>query len=239
MNQNDIDITSMEITMVYIHELYSLCEAIVRETDEIFSEAVIPEKYESIQVSPVLHSRINSVLLYSANIKKLIKTPKTRRNNESKKRFELRQQRNEIFDDLLKNIEINEIFNSKVRNTLEHFEEHLDKLNLKLSEPNSKIKNEYSGAVYNIAFSDWKALKYDVYPIRLYIVKEQKFYNFEWSIDIGKIAKEAKEIKNRLEQIKDFKDKDSGGLIKAWSFTLKIHQEEGEDFRIDQEPDED
>ena len=216
-NNASIDILSTELKSVYLHELYYLCESILRETSEIFKEAAIPKKGYMIQVSPVLHSRINSVLLYSANLKKLITTHEQKGKKESRKKFNLRQQRKKLFDELLEGIELKEIFNNQVRNRIEHFDEHLDDLNLKLNEPKSKIKNNYPAAAYNMTFSEWKLMQPDVYPIRLYISKEKTFYNFDSSINIGKIEEEAKAIRNRIKELELFKDDESGGLIVNWS----------------------
>ena len=207
----------MELVIIYLHELYYLCDSILRETTNIFEGATIPSEGYMVQVSPVLHSRINSVLLYSANIRKLITTEEKKGKKESRKKYEIRQQRKELFDDLLKDINLKEITNSKVRNTLEHFEEYLDDLNLKLEKPNSEIKKDYPAAAYNMTFSEWQVFRPDVYPIRLYISKEQTFYNFNWSIDLGEIAKEAKAIQERLKTLDMFKENEAGGLLTQWS----------------------
>lgn len=221
-NKSSINIFNMELVGVYLHELYYLCESILRETTEIFKEENIPSEGYVIQVSPVLHSRINSVLLYSSNIKKLITTNEQKGKKESRKKYDIRQQRKELFDELLEGIKIKEISKSKVRNTIEHFDQYLDDLNLKLDEPKSKLKNKYPAAAYNMTFSEWKVMQPDVYPIRLYISKQRTFYNFDWFINIGEIASETRNIQDRLNTLDMFKGKESGGLLAKWHHENKV-----------------
>lgn len=118
-----------------------------------------------------------------------------------------------LFKDLLSGIDIKEIKESKVRNTIEHFEEYLDNLNIGLESPKSKVKERHASAAYNMTFSDWQVINPEVYPIRLYIAKEKKLYNFEWSVDIGKIYSESLNIIERLKRLKQFKEEGAGGLL--------------------------
>lgn len=90
--KQQIDILKTELIFVYLNELLYLCEGIRRECEQIFEEANVPEKGHSIQIAPVLHSRINSVLIYAANIKKLITTKEHKDKKESRRKFQLRQQ---------------------------------------------------------------------------------------------------------------------------------------------------
>ena len=92
-------------------------------------------------------------------------------------------------------IKLAELLNAKVRNTLEHFDEYLDEANLALSDarvPPSPM------AAYNMVLSRWDAINPRVYPIRLYISAERKFYNMKWSVDLDAINKEASAIAERL-----------------------------------------
>lgn len=210
-----IDITKTKMLSVYLHELFYLCLSVNRECDEIFNEARVPETGYVIQVSPVLHSRINSVLIYASNIRKLISTAEHRNKKESRRQFQIRKQRELRFSQLLEGIDIKEIHNSKLRNTIEHFEEYLDDLILELEKESNKIKSQHGAAAYNMTFSEWQLMSPSVYPIRLYISKEKKLYNFQWSIDIGKIYDESLEILARLKTLKPFGEdvNESGGLL--------------------------
>lgn len=209
----EIDIMKSELCMVYINELYYLCEAIKRECDGIFSEAKVPADGYMIQVSPVLHSRINSVLIYATNIKNLIYTPKDKKKKESVKKYNMRKARAELFEGILSGLSIKEIKNNKVRNTLEHFDEYLDECNLELAKTYTDLKKNHGAAAYNMTFSNKKVIQPDVYPIRLYISDEKKFYNFDWSIDIGMIYDEALSVLKRLKDLELLKEGKSGGLL--------------------------
>jgi hypothetical protein len=210
-----VNIIQSKMISVYLHELFYLCLSVKRECEEIFLEAKIPEKGYMIQVSPVLHSRINSVLIYSANIKKLISTPENKGKKESTRRYQLRKQRESMFSEFLNGIEIKEINNNKVRNTIEHFEEYLDELNLELENETNEIKAKHNSAAYNMTFSEWQVINPAVYPLRLYIANEKKLYNFDWSIDIGKIYNESLEILRRVKTLRQFENDDDeiGGML--------------------------
>lgn len=209
----EIDIMKSELFRVYINELYYLCEAIKRECDGIFDEAKVPDDGYMIQVSPILHSRINSVLIYATNIKNLIYTPKDKKKKESVKNYRMRKARAELFEGILSGLSIKEIKNNKVRNTLEHFDEYLDECNLELAKAYTDLKKNHSLAAYNMTFSNMKVIQPDVYPIRLYIADEKKFYNFDWSIDIGMIYDEALSILERLKELNLLGESKSGGLL--------------------------
>ncbi len=224
--KQELDIVESEFMQIYLHEMYSLCEGINRECKEIFREATVPFGHNLLSVSPILHSRIYSVLIYAANLKKLAFPTRHRKKNEGTGTYKLRNQRADLFEEILNELPIKEIKNSKVRNTLEHFDEYLDESNVKLDKKHNKekLKDKHGFAAYNMAFSRWETFDRKVYPIRLYIAEEKKFYNLDWSIDIGKIDNEAKLILERLNDLELLKGKESGGLL----IPLGVEQQENE-----------
>jgi hypothetical protein len=91
------------------------------------------------------------------------------------------------------------------------FDEYLDEANLKLSR---EIQPPSPMAAYNMVFSHWEVTNPKVYPVRLYISSERKFYNLKWSVDIGKIYKEATAILSELKKLPEFsQQKELGGLM--------------------------
>lgn len=107
-------------------------------------------------------------------------------------------------------IPLAELVNVKIRNSLEHFNEYLDEANLAVSE--AKIPPSPMVA-YNMILSHWEAFNPRVYPIRVYISSERKFYNMKWSIDLGAMNTEASAIVARLQALPGFSDKESPGAL--------------------------
>ncbi|MFL1616451.1 hypothetical protein GHT89_17865 [Acinetobacter baumannii] len=214
-SKQDINILESDLMSIYIQELYSLCEGINRECEEIFKEATVSSDHNTMSVSPVLHNRIYSVLIYAANIKKLAFPVRHKKAKEKTATYKLRNQRADLFEKILENVSIKEIHNNKVRNTLEHFDEYLDEANVVLNTEHKKRKlaEEHGYAAYNLSLSRWNVFDRKIYPIRVYIAEEKTFYNLKWSIDIGKIDSEARAILDCINALELSKEKKSGGLL--------------------------
>lgn len=154
-----------------------------------------------IQVSHEIHSQINHVVINAANIKKIISSPLPKQKKESAKNFKVRKQRESFFKRFLVGLDLKEIFNTDVRNKLEHFDEYLDTMALKLMDEKSDIITDYDAATYNMVFSQPEVLKGQIYPIRLYITSEKTFYHMKWSVNIQNLYDEVNRIIERLEQL--------------------------------------
>lgn len=205
---NRVKVEESRFFSVYIHELWRLADEIKVHCEKIFEEAKIPDKGYLIQVSPSLHSNIMYVLINAANFKKLVFTPPDRFKNETKKVYEYRKERSHLLKQIITGLDISEIQDNKVRNTLEHFDDYLDKENIRFSGTKEPL---VVPAAYNMTFSNWNVYNPKVYPIRLYISDERKFYNMGFSIDIGKIYDEATLIINRIHELGLFKNIDEPG----------------------------
>lgn len=195
---------------LYIHELWWLANGIREKTERLFSKAKVPDEGNTIQASPELHSLIASVLSDAANIKKLLVTPNGKLNGESGRQFRLRRARAKALYSLLDGIQLAELLTAKVRNTLEHFDEYLDRANIAITEarnPPSPV------AAYNMVLSRWEAFNPRVYPIRLYISAERKFYNMKWSVDLDAMNKEASSIVEKLKPFMGAAEGGPGGLM--------------------------
>ena len=207
----DSKIEETKLFSLYIHELWWLAHGVKTKAEKLFFEAKVPDEGYIIQVNPELHSLIASALSDAANLKKLLVTPSTRLNGESGRQFRLRKARSGFLNKLVDGIALNELFNSKVRNTLEHFDEYLDEANLAVSE--AKVPPAPMAA-YNMVFSHWEVITPRVYPVRLYISSERKFYNMKWSINFDVIHKEASAILERISALPGFSEKEGpGGLM--------------------------
>ncbi|MEX5490782.1 hypothetical protein ABFV43_18365 [Pseudomonas fulva] len=194
---------------LFYYEVLWLSHSIVKKCEEIFSKCRIPDHGHMIQVDPDIHSKISSVLSDAANIKKLIQTQGVKLKGENAVRFKLRKERARVLDLALADLGLREIFNHKVRNTLEHFDEYLDETNYELS---SKAELG-TMAAYNLVISHWEVTNPRLYPIRLYVASEMKFYNMKWSVDIGQIHKEAVLIIDKLRAMPALTNQEPGGVM--------------------------
>lgn len=191
----DVKLEDTKLLTLYFHELWWLAHGIKTKADRLFAEATVPDTGYVIQVNPELHSVIASLLSDAANLKKLVITPSARLNGESGQQFRLRKARAAVLREAIAGIPLTEMLNAKVRNTLEHFDEYLDEANVTLT----TTKNALSPmAAYNMVLSHWEAFNPRVYPIRVYISSERKFYNMKWSVDLGAMHREATAIVERL-----------------------------------------
>lgn len=208
---HDLKLEDTKLFTLYFYELWWLAHSIKTKTERLFSEATVPETGYLIQVNPDLHSLIASLLSDAANLKKLLITPSTQLNGESGRKFRLRKARAAALRESVSKISLTEILNAKVRNTLEHFDEYLDEANLAVSEAKTPPSPR---AAYNMVLSHWEAFNPRVYPIRIYISSERKFYNMKWSVDLDAIHKEASAVVECLSAHPAFaKGESPGGLM--------------------------
>ena len=207
----DIRFEDTKLFSLYFHELRWLAHSIQTKSEKLFDEAKVSAEGYVVQVNPELHSLIASILSDAANLRKLVVTPHTRLNGESGQQFRLRKARAAALREAIKDIELVELLNSKVRNTLEHFDEYLDEANIALSEAKTPPSPM---AAYNMVLSRWEGFAPRVYPVRLYISSERKFYNMKWSVDIDAMHKEARAVVERLADSDVFgKTESPGGLM--------------------------
>lgn len=207
---NNIKPEDTKLFTLYIHELWWLANGVKQKTEHLFAETKFPDEGNIIQVSPELHSIIASTLSDAANLKKLLVTKESQLSGESGRQFRLRLGRTQALAKLLEGIALNELLNAKVRNTLEHFDEYLDEANLAVTEAK---KPPSPMAAYNMILSRWDVFNPRVYPIRVYISEERKFYNMKWSVDLGAMNTEAKAVIERLTQFMGSAKAGPGGLM--------------------------
>ena len=64
-----------------------------------------------------------------------------------------------------------------------------------------------------MVFSRWEVFEPRVYPIRLYISQERKFYNMKWSVDLDAMNKEASVVVEKLKAHMGAAKDGPGGLM--------------------------
>nr|DAO75518.1 MAG TPA: hypothetical protein [Caudoviricetes sp.] len=201
----------LRLNFIYLHELWWLTESIKSRCEELFRETPLPENGYYFQIKYHVHSLINDILSDAANIKKLITIPTQKTRGESPKQFQIHVERSKFLQDKIKSVEISELKSIKVRNTLQHFDEYLDEVNLEASE--GKLRS-HQIAVYNFVMSHWEAINPRPYPIRLYICAEKTYYNMKASVNLGEIYIEASRINEVIRgEIRKDNDSDPGGFM--------------------------
>ena len=184
------------LSPMYLLELWLLADNVREQCEKIFQITQIGPDQSFLRVSKEVHGLIASLLSNAANIKKLLDTRVSRKKGENKTAYAMRQRRSKALRDILNGIELEFLLDSKVRNTLEHFDEYLDEANGFVT-----VKGHPTAtlAVSNMVLSHWDSMAGEnIYPIRVYIVNERKFYNMKWSIDLGKIYAESLLIVERF-----------------------------------------
>jgi hypothetical protein len=180
---------------VYLHHLFALAKAVQSGCNAVFAETPLPASGGYIKVSPELHAKIDGILIDAANLKKLIRTPTERGKSESKRTFEFRRLRSEALVNLLAGLSLPTLYDVQLRNSLEHFDEYLDELGANLKDGEAPPK---AMAAYNLVLSHWEVTPRPVYPLRVYIAAERKYYNFDRQVDLGLLHDEAETILERL-----------------------------------------
>ncbi|BED28499.1 TPA: hypothetical protein IBL02_004379 [Escherichia coli] len=181
----------MKLNFIYLHELWLLTHSIKTRCEELFHETPLPDAGYYFKIDYNIHILINSILSDAANVKKLIAVPKNKTREESPEQFRLHIERSNYLQQKIKDIEIKEINSVRVRNTLQHFDEYLDQLNIDVTA--GKMKG-HDIAVYNFVISHWKAINPRPYPIRLYVCEEKTYYNMKASINLEKVYNEAFQV---------------------------------------------
>ncbi len=182
---------------LYFYELWSLAHSIKKKSELLFEKAPVPPKDYVITVDMEIHSLIASILSDAANVRKLVKPSTLKRlRGESAAASKVRRARGTALQEAIRGVELTEMLNAKVRNTLEHFDEYLDDAVVEL--PKAAGKVGWRMAAYNTVMSGWGAITPRVFPVRLYISDERKYYNMKSSVDIGLLHAEACALVERL-----------------------------------------
>ncbi len=162
---------------MYVFELWSLADNVREQCEKVFAATQLSPNETFLRESKDIHSLIAALLSNAANIKKLVRTQSSHLKGETKARFQMRQCRTKVLSELLNGIALDELLNVKIRNTLEHFDEYLDEADELLT-----LKGHPTATLVmsNMVLSHWEhgdLVREKIFPIRVYIASERKFYN--------------------------------------------------------------
>jgi hypothetical protein len=110
-----------------LNELYWLAETIKRTAEGIFAKARPGSNDQTyLQVDHNLHRQMITVLSDAVKIKALLVERRKRKGQSTAEHEILVRRAHRLRHEVLTGIEISELFDAKVRNSLEHFDEYLD-----------------------------------------------------------------------------------------------------------------
>lgn len=106
------------------------------------------------------------------------------------------------FTDLFSGIRIEELHSPAARNSLEHFEERIDRLAF---EENRAMRKQKSDPVYsyNILIGDlnYHGMRNSHHRLKVFCIKSFKYINLNAEMDLSKVAVEVHEMRGRLIQV--------------------------------------
>ena len=196
---------------IYVHELWGKAIFIVKTCEAIFAQCPVPSRDGYIKVAPEVHGQIAAVLAEAANIKKLLFAPQQPSYKETKEQFAFRVKRVKLLNASLSEPPLSEISSVEARNSVEHFDQYLDRSNLALTTGASPAPGM---ALYNMVLSSWGIFDKKAFPLKLYVADERRYYNLEWSADLNALHAEAVDLGARVRKLAGFKDHEGpGGLM--------------------------
>jgi hypothetical protein len=201
---------------VYLARLYSLALAVREGCDDVFARAPakLPNGSDYFKVEPGTLARIDGILVDAANIRRLL-VERERGSKESARSYNFRVCRTEMFALLLRGVATDSLLDANLRNSLEHFDEYLDKYAA------ADLAGERIGpgmAAYNIVVSRLDAIEIigrgPAYPLRVYSAGERVYYNFDRKVDLNRLREQASAVAERLRQLPSLqREEEPGGML--------------------------
>lgn len=204
---------------IYLSELYWLSKQVEVNTTRIFDDTPPPPQPGNgyIRVDHELHERILSVLLGAARLRSLVRSRTT---NGSRAQREVLQRRTSELQKLLNGIDLNPVLDSAARNSVEHFDEYLDKtaiesyrgdilkptlfaFDLVLSSRSLLAQFHVGGSTPAVRF------------FRAYIADERVFSSFERELQLEPLRDCCSSMRNRIEPLLPdlASDERNGGML--------------------------
>ena len=196
---------------VYVFELWGLADSVAKKCTQVFEQYPVPENDGYIKVDPAIHSLIGSLLAEAANLKKLLTIPTKPSFKETDDQFNFRVERTKLLNEVLQFPPVVEISSVETRNSVEHFDQYLDRANLAFTAPD---RSDPGFVLYNMVLSSWKVFDKKAFPLKLYIADERKYFNLEWVADLNALHGECSNLIARVRSIPAFgKQEGPGGLM--------------------------
>tara|TARA_R110001599_G_scaffold333262_1_gene549160 strand:- start:981 stop:1736 length:756 start_codon:yes stop_codon:yes gene_type:complete len=208
---------------LYHHELYFLLREIIQKYNQIteaIDEYVKSDKFDSKSSTQLLvdydiHYDIMAMVTCASNVKKLVKPRIDDKalKNVSKKMRRLRTYRAMLYERIFRSMEIVEMYSSEARNSIEHYDEYLDRTILELS----KHCDSDVAITMNVQLCTATLADPPNYPLKTYVISTRTFYNLGKTVCLENLKAEAQSMLDLLDGLidpfvrpKDFKP---GGMI--------------------------
>lgn len=209
LNANWDRISGSPWKSVYLSELYWLAKDAHDLCLHVFESAPVPTTtgQSYLRVDHQLHQDIYRILNNAARIGAMVKERERNKRNQSAGQYTVQQNRVQWLQQILSGIELSETLNSKVRHSLEHFDEFLDETALKSSRGTITAPTVFP---IDVTIGRPETINYilpermagaSIYPLRIYSAENRTFVNCGRYINIGAIAEECSQIHGRIGQI--------------------------------------
>jgi len=196
---------------LYLFELWGLADSVTQKCSHVFEHCSVPERDGYIKVDPAIHSLIASLLSEAANLKKLLTVPGKPGFKETDYQFKFRVERTKLLNEVLQFPLIVELSNVEARNSVEHFDQYLDRASIAFT---AADRCNPGFALYNMVLSSWNVFDKKAFPLKLYVADERKYYNLEWVADLNALYAECLDIIARIRRIPHFGQLEGpGGLM--------------------------
>ncbi|TDL96675.1 hypothetical protein ERX27_07415 [Macrococcus brunensis] len=184
----------------YIQELFALSKEIVKLYDSVIPK--LDDKVRDLEpgrnfimVDYSTFLTFSSIFVHCGNIRKLL-IPSKRAKGEAKYIYDYRVRRTENLKQIISLSDLEEITNSKIRNTIEHYDEKLDKISLGVE--NKKLKKHYDAVISNTILSSKSVIEGRVLYLKTYFIDTAIYKNLDFESNIKSVYKEAQYINNEL-----------------------------------------
>jgi hypothetical protein len=196
-------IAGSPLVAAYVQELHSLASDVVRLAEDVFKAAPRPKTTDDyVRVDHVIMGKLFKLLGDAARISAML-TERSRRRNQKAREYEVHRRRVEwLLNEALKGVRLQRVFDAKVRHTLEHFDEYIDRTAIKYA--TGQVQTP-SVAPIDFVFSRRRALARalqekprNIYLMRVYIASERVFINCGHEIGVQTLHDECRRIVRRL-----------------------------------------
>jgi hypothetical protein len=197
-------IVASPLASAYVTELHSLAEDVVRLANDVFEGAPRPKTADDyLKVDHEIMAKLFALLGAAARISATL-TDRRRRRDQSARQYEIQTKRVAwLRDEVLRNVKLERVLEPKVRHTLEHFDEYMDKTAIRYA--TGQIPTP-SIAPIDFVMSRRRVLeRFDIggkspgiYFVRVFIASERVFVNCGHEISVQALHDECRRIAKRL-----------------------------------------
>lgn len=125
-------IASSPFGTTYIGELHSLAAEVAALADDVFAAAPRPKAADDfLKVDHAVMRKLFTLLGAAARISAMLMERPRRKDQSARDHEVLKRRARWLRDEVLRGVKLERIFEAKVRNTLEHFDEYIDETAIK------------------------------------------------------------------------------------------------------------